>query len=187
MDKRQVYQVDSVALTRIGSKPQQVNITAYGSTSTPGWTRPQLVAFVYVQAPPDGIYDFDLVAVASGDGPAAQVLTPLPEPASLTQFTPDGFRGVRIHAVRNKIEGLLAEDSDSSALGDKGTIVELVKHLATVADAFTKADAKAQAKGRDCREACHQAYIREVQKCRDLTCVTKATGRYVLCLRGCEK
>jgi hypothetical protein len=55
---------------------------------------------VYVQAPPTGIYDFSLVAVPPL-GQTLQKITRLPVPANRTEFIPDGFRGVCIHALSN--------------------------------------------------------------------------------------
>jgi hypothetical protein len=37
-------------------------ITASGTVPSAGWSNPQLAPYTYVQAPPDGIYDFDFVA-----------------------------------------------------------------------------------------------------------------------------
>ena len=185
MIKRQVFRVDSVELTRIPSKPAQVNITAYGTASTPGWTAAQLVPFIYVQAPPDGIYDFDLVALPPIGGVTTQVLTPLPEPASLTEFLPDKFRGVKIHALDNKMQALLTPESGEVTLKGADTVPDLATHLKAVAGLFAKAKGTSPSKASDCRQACHDTYVRELEKCKDVSCITKATGRYVLCLQKC--
>jgi hypothetical protein len=230
--KRQVYRVDSVELTPIKTKPPQINISAYGTASTPGWTQPSLVPFIYIQAPPDGIYDFSLVALPPLGGVTTQELTPLPEPASLTEFTPPGFRGARIHALQNKIEGLLGSGSVVSRLLEEDAATNLAQHLGGLSDyvkglsvaakrkkalsaaiqaaveasketetpsdelsrrlqalavAVEEANQETASEGQDCRHACHQTYLREVARCRDVSCVTRVTGQYVACLVRCPK
>lgn len=186
MIKRKVRRVDSVELTRISSKSAQVNISAYGTASTPDWAGAQLVPFVYVQAPPDGIYDFTLVALPPLSGATTQVLTPLPEPGSLTEFLPDGFRGVRIHALDNTMEKLLAPQSEAVVFPAADTTSELAANLKALADVIAKAEGTDPTKARDCKEACHDVYLRELEKCKDVSCITKATGQYVVCLKKCQ-
>jgi hypothetical protein len=76
MNKRQIYRADSVELTEIKSSPPQINITAYGTATSADWSRTELVPFIYVQNPPDGIFDFEFVAEPP-PGQSAQVLTSL--------------------------------------------------------------------------------------------------------------
>lgn len=140
----------------------------------------------HVQAPPDGIYDFDLVGLPPIGGVTTQVLTPLPEPASLTEFLPDGFRGVRIHALDNKMQALLTPEPEEGGLKGANAVPELVTHLKAVAGLFAKAKGMTASKTSDCRQACHDTYVREMEKCKDVSCITKATGRYVLCLKKCQ-
>jgi hypothetical protein len=120
MKKRTVYQVDSVELTLINTKPPQVNISASGSANTTGWADAELIPFVYVQAPPNGVYDFTLVAYPPV-GPAGQMITPLPEPASLTEFVPLGFRGVTIHAESNTKQAFIGPESAAICVHGKLT------------------------------------------------------------------
>ena len=104
MNKDQVSSVKSVEIALEGCDRQQLRITAHGVVPTSGWSQPELVAYVYIQAPPDGIYDFSFVAVQPS-GPVLQVLQPI----SVTQLIdcPPELRGVRIHAARDTVEALL--------------------------------------------------------------------------------
>ncbi len=187
MTKRKVLRVDSVELTRIPGEPSKVKISAFGTASTSGWTAPQLVPFVYIQAPPDGIYDFILVALRPSSGGTLPVLTPLPEPASITEIEPDGFNGVRIHALENQLQKVLAPASGVVALQAIDSTAELVTHLKAVAEIIAKSEEKMPSKARDCRQVCRDIYDRELEQCKDdVSCITKATGRYVVCLRRCQ-
>ncbi len=187
MTKRKVLRVDSVELTHIPGKPNRVKISAHGTASTSGWTAPQLVPFIYVQAPPDGIYDFILVALRPSSGVTTPALTPLPEPASITEIEPDGFHGVRIHALENSLQQLLAPEFGMVALQALDSTAELGAHLKALADIIAKAEEMSPSKAHDCKQACYDTYNRELEQCKgDVSCITKATGRYVLCLRKCQ-
>ena len=122
MKRRTVYRVDSVELTLINTKPPQINISAYGSANTTGWADAQLIPFAYVQAPPNGVYDFTLVAYPPV-GSAGQMITPLPEPASLTEFVPPGFRGVTIHAESNTKQAFVGPESAEAIIGPESAAI----------------------------------------------------------------
>jgi len=107
MSKELIYSVDSVTITYIKKNPPEYRIDATGKTATSGWSNPDLSAVVYVQPPPDGIYDFDFVAEPPS-GMAAQVLTPIKAQKILGKM-PKGFRGVRVSAKSNKKEALLGK------------------------------------------------------------------------------
>jgi len=100
-----IYEVDSVTITLIKKNPPEYRIDATGKTRTAGWSNPDLSGVVYVQAPPDGIYDYNFVAEPPS-GVSAQVLTPISVQKAIGGM-PKGFRGVRVHASSNKKEALL--------------------------------------------------------------------------------
>lgn len=107
MDKVKVDSVDTVELAILKSKPPKLSIGASGRVPTAGWSAPELVPFVYVQSPPDGIYDFDFVAQPPPpDNIVAQVVSSISASLVLEKI-PSGLRGVRIHAASNKKEALL--------------------------------------------------------------------------------
>jgi len=107
MSKELIHSVDSVTITYIKKNPPEYRIDATGKATTSGWSNPELSAVVYVQAPPDGIYDYDFVAEPPS-GVAAQVLTPIKAQKVLGKM-PKGFRGVRVSAKSNKKEALLGK------------------------------------------------------------------------------
>jgi hypothetical protein len=95
-----VQSVTQVSLGVLESFPPQLRITASGTVPTAGWTNPQLLPRIYIQAPPDGIYDFDFVANPPKNT-AAQVVTPI-QATYVWQSLPSGLKGVRIHAATNE-------------------------------------------------------------------------------------
>ena len=107
MSKAKVDSVKKVEVALLKSKPPKLSIKAEGEVPTGGWSAGELVAFVYVQPPPDGIYDFDFVAKPP---PAGSVVTQVVSPISAEKVLndiPKGLRGVRIHAASNQKEAML--------------------------------------------------------------------------------
>ena len=107
MNKPKVDSVKKVEVALLKSNPPKLSIKAEGEVPTGGWSAGELVAWVYVQPPPDGIYDFDFVAEPP---PAGSVVTQAFTPISaekVLETIPKGLRGVRIHAASNKREALL--------------------------------------------------------------------------------
>ena len=100
-----IVQVDSVSVTYIKKNPPQLKIEAHGKASSMGWTKPTLSPHVYIQPPPDGIYDYDFVAIPP-TGIVPQVLTPISAELVLTEI-PKGMKGVRVHAKTNSKEAKL--------------------------------------------------------------------------------
>lgn len=86
--------VTDIDLLVLESFPPQLQIVARGTVPTEDWTNPQLVPVVYVQAPPDGIYDFTFIATPP-EGIAAQIVTPIA--ARYIMFPVDGVKGVRVN------------------------------------------------------------------------------------------
>lgn len=104
MPAQQVREITDLQLSVFESFPPQIQVTAFGTVPTGGWTNPQLVPYTYVQAPPDGIYDFDFVATPP-DGMATQAITPI---RVRTTLTDENIKGIRVHAALNFKEVILA-------------------------------------------------------------------------------
>lgn len=104
-----IREVTEVRCTVLESFPPKLQITATGNVPTRGWSNPQLILFVNIQAPPDGIYDFDFVADPP-EGPATQVIFPI-HAVYLWDSFPAGAKGVRINAAQNSITAWL-DDRD---------------------------------------------------------------------------
>jgi hypothetical protein len=98
-----VYSVEHVHFTFLSlNGPRIVLITAYGTTNTSGWTLPRLQPYIYVQPPPDGIWDFVFVAEPPS-GIALDVISHITATYVWTLGEKD-FRGVRIHSATKTIE-----------------------------------------------------------------------------------
>ncbi|NEP02427.1 MAG: hypothetical protein F6K58_28025 [Symploca sp. SIO2E9] len=113
MAKKKILEVRNVKLSILESLPLQLSITAFGSVPTTRWEDAELIPYVYIQPPPDGIYDYDFVAKPPTQT-VPQVITPIvanrlePLPDSLEGV---GFKGVRIHASLNSKVALLGQGS----------------------------------------------------------------------------
>ena len=101
-----ILEITSVKLSVLESFPPKLQIDAFGTVPTSGWSNPRLMPHVHIQPPPDGIYGFDFVADPP-DGPAAQVVSPV-EVSDVWENSPTGVEGVRIHAAENSKTALLA-------------------------------------------------------------------------------
>ena len=103
---QKIAEVTDVQLSVLESDPLQLNISAKGNVTSSGWTKPELVPFVYVAPPQDGIYDFDFVAAPPADV-SAPVITPIEVTHRLNPL-PTALKGVRIHATQNNMVAMLA-------------------------------------------------------------------------------
>jgi hypothetical protein len=95
-----VYSVDHVHLTFLSLNGIKIIlITAFGRVTTTGWSQAHLQPVMYIQAPPDGIWDFVFVAKPPS-GIVAEVVTPI-----ATTYLWKGYdlKGVRIHSATNTI------------------------------------------------------------------------------------
>ncbi len=81
-----------------------VHILVYGKVNSGGWENPQLVPYIYIDPPEDGIYDFDFIA----DAPEGNVTLALEEIVAELEWAdiPDDFKGVRVHSSSNNIESI---------------------------------------------------------------------------------
>jgi hypothetical protein len=102
---QKVFEVAEVELSILESFPPKLRISAKGTVLTAGWTNPRLEPFIFIQPPPDGIYEFDFVADPP-DGFPAQVITPI-EAVYVWDNFPEGIKGVRVHASQNSKTALL--------------------------------------------------------------------------------
>jgi hypothetical protein len=94
-----ILEIAEVNLFVLKSFPSQLQIVASGIAPTSGWSNPQLVPYTYVQAPLDGIYDFDFVATPP-QGIVAEVITPI-RAQYIWPIFPQELIGVRIHTSTN--------------------------------------------------------------------------------------
>jgi hypothetical protein len=109
-----IYSVDSVELAILKTNPLTLRIVASGSVNSTGWNNPQLLPYIYIAPPQDGIYDFDMVA-DKPDGFVHWTITPI---SAVTQWQPfpDSLRGVRVHSSSGNVVKML----DCEKCGDEG-------------------------------------------------------------------
>lgn len=108
--ERPLANVTSVELTIAPAQPRgssKLIIRVAGVAPSAGWSNIRLRPVNYIQAPPDGVYDFTLVG-APPEGMAAQVLTPVTAEYDWGGF-PIGLRGVRVHGRDSSVTRLLSE------------------------------------------------------------------------------
>ncbi len=105
-----IREISEVRLAVLESFPPKLQITAMGNVPIGGWSNPQLTPFVNIQAPPDGIYDFDFVADPP-EGAATQVISPIHAVYVWDSF-PAELRGVRINAAQNSKTAWLDDQRD---------------------------------------------------------------------------
>lgn len=107
MSKSLIYRVDQVSATLLKSNPPQLSITAHGVVPTLGWSKPELIPYVYIMPPADGIWDFAFIAEPP-PGIVPQVLTPI-----VTTYTMENpeVRGIRVHASSNSKEVFIGDTS----------------------------------------------------------------------------
>ncbi|SCY11301.1 hypothetical protein SAMN05216420_102337 [Nitrosospira sp. Nl5] len=114
---KKILEVTEVELAVLESFPPQLRIDASGTVPTGGWSNPRLVPYIYIQPPPDGIFDFDFVADPP-EGIATQVISPIDAIYVWKDF-PEKFRGVRIHASQNAKTALLEAGEPEPELPDR--------------------------------------------------------------------
>jgi hypothetical protein len=101
-----ILEITSVKLSVLESFPAKLQIDAFGTVPTGGWSNPRLIPHVHIQPPPDGIYGFDFVADPP-HSPATEVISPVAV-SDVWENSPEGVEGVRIHAAENSKTALLA-------------------------------------------------------------------------------
>lgn len=99
MAKELIYSITSLHLSLNKKNPPDLIIDAHGETRSNNWTHPELQPWIYVQPPPDGIYDFDFVAEPPS-GISNPVITPI-QAQYVWQDLPDHVRGIRVHSETN--------------------------------------------------------------------------------------
>ena len=97
---RLVLEVTAIRVEQLKTLPRRLQVSVAGTVQSPGWSNPQLVPYTYVQAPPDGIYDYDFVATPPTDV-TSKAITPI---RLRTELPAEGVNGLRIHATQNFLE-----------------------------------------------------------------------------------
>ena len=109
-------------LTRYRSDPPKLLIEVDATVLTSGYTAPELVEYVYVQPPPDGVYEFDFYATPP-NGPSADVIS-LISVKHIVEPMPKALKGVKVYASSNSLVELLGAESSSSTICLKGNLTD---------------------------------------------------------------
>lgn len=95
-----IYEVNAVSVKLLKSNPVKWQVSATGTVTSSGWTKPRLIPRIYVHPPLDGFMEFDFVAEPPTgihlpvlQSVAAQAVTPVPGWA----------RGVRVISQTNAV------------------------------------------------------------------------------------
>lgn len=109
---KKVLEVTEVTLRPQDIAPPNLRISAKGKVATSGWSKPQLIQYVYVTPPSDGIWEFDFVAEAPPeDAIVTQAVEDLKEDAvyNWKNFPEDDVKGIRVYSSTNSIEKIINE------------------------------------------------------------------------------
>jgi hypothetical protein len=113
-ESRPVLSVDHVHITIVSFMGNKYAlITALGKVPTTGWTQARLDPYIYIQPPPDGIWDFVFVAKPPS-GIAADVVLPIAA-TYLWKIGSFHLKGVRVHSATNAIEELIGKSTKIAA------------------------------------------------------------------------
>ena len=179
MTKKKVLEVQDVKLSILESFPLQLSITALGTVPTPGWKDAELIPYVYIQPPPDGIYDYDFVAEPP-DQAVPPVITPIW--ANKLEPLPDDLKGVRVHGSLNSKVALLDKNGGRTIIV-KGVLTdEGVKCQALRTDTGELYTLVGEIQGFQVGdEVCVAGRIAELSICQqELTIVVSWIGKYPL-------
>lgn len=120
--KVKVYEITAVRLSLIKILPPKLAIEVDAIVPTTGYTDPELVEYVYVHPPLDGIYDFDFYATPPS-GPSLDVLSPITA-KYLMDPMPGDLKGIKVHASNNSKTALLDAGKSPSTICVKGQLTD---------------------------------------------------------------
>jgi hypothetical protein len=95
---QKVLEVTDVDLEVLKTSPPRLQVIVKGTVPSAGWKNPQLISYLYLIAPPDGIYEFDFVAMPPPDV-TEQVMTPI---QLVTELPVQEVKGLRVYASLNE-------------------------------------------------------------------------------------
>jgi hypothetical protein len=121
-NKVKISEIKDVRLTAYRSMPPKLLIEVDGVVLTSGYTVPELVEYIYVHPPPNGIYDFDFIATPP-NGPSADVLTKI-SARYLVDPMPRELKGVEVHASHNSKVARIREGISPSTICVKGRLTD---------------------------------------------------------------
>ena len=115
--KAKVMSVKHVGVALTKSLPPILVVSAKGEVNSGGWSNGDLVPYVYVAPPPDGVWDFDFIAQRPS-GPAVTVISSISTDQPFAAVLPKWCRGVRVHSATGAMERMLDGNEERSVLTD---------------------------------------------------------------------
>jgi hypothetical protein len=103
--QEQVLKVDQASI-ELSKSGDAVLMKATGEEPGPGYTDPGFMKRIYAATPPDGIYEFDVVATKPA-APSAQAMTPITITGDWKAFPKDRLKGVKFISKGNEVVALL--------------------------------------------------------------------------------
>ena len=97
---KNVNEVTDIKLEILKRNPLVLVISCKGNVISPGWTHAQLIPFVYVTPPSDGMYEFDFVATEPIE-PQTEVITDIRAQTFFWEDYPSDLGGVKIYTTTN--------------------------------------------------------------------------------------
>ena len=117
-----VYEITAVRITKYRSDPPKLAIEVDALVPTSGYADPELVEYIYVHPPLDGIYELDFYATPPS-GPAVQVISPI-SAKYVMEPMPEQLKGVKVYASNNNKVALLSDNSSPGAICVKGKLTD---------------------------------------------------------------
>jgi hypothetical protein len=97
---KKVLEVTEVTLSILKKQPPILVIACKGNVPTDGWSNGQLIPYIYIAPPADGIYEFDFVA-DEPTGFVPQVITEIAAAPFEWEGFPETLKGVKVYASTN--------------------------------------------------------------------------------------
>lgn len=117
---KKVIEVTEVTLEILKKNPPILAITSKGKVSSGGWTNGQLIPFVYIMPPLDGIYEFDFIADEPTDI-STDVISEITSKVFMWDDFPVELKGVKVYASENSITALIKEENNENLVSLTGS------------------------------------------------------------------
>lgn len=123
MSYSKVHSIQAATFFINKKNPPEISIHAKGEVPTTGWTNAQLIPFMYITPPNDGIQEFDFTA-NSPEGVVFEVFSPIV--ANYYFEKPNWMRGFKIYTSSNNSKVMLNSQSYKTInIGPKTTTIML--------------------------------------------------------------
>lgn len=98
---KKILEVKTVKFNPVANDPSMLFLNATGIVTSGGWKAPQLIPFVYLKPPKNGIYEFDFIANAPDTTEEVTKITTKIECNFTMENMPKDLKGVKVHSSSN--------------------------------------------------------------------------------------